>query len=394
MASCTLLTACERTREPTDPEPSASLRRGVFEHRLLLSGTLEATERAEVRVPRAAAWRAPIRWMAEEGRQVEKGQPICEFDNQQLLTRLEETELRLLQVQGEYISRRAEGVGELETKHLEVVRRRAASERAALEASVPEHLLARREAQDRKLRLREAELGLEKAVEDLAAAEAALEADLESSRVKIEKTEREVDRVQRRLETLTLHAPRDGLLLISNHPWEGRKLQVGDTSFAGLTVMTIPVLDRMKVDAQLSDVDDGVLAVGQTARCVVDAYPDRSFMGRVSSVSAIAEEARDNSLRRSFAVTITLEENAPDLLIPGMSVRAEVELERRDDALLAPRQALVTADDGRTLFRQEGGELLPVELGPCNALDCLVLENGQDGSGLFARIGDSDGRSG
>ena len=48
--------------------------------------------------------------------------------------------------------------------------------------------------------------------------------------------------------------------LTGDHPWEGRKLQEGDTVWVGMTVASLPDLDSMIVEASLSDVDDGRIA--------------------------------------------------------------------------------------------------------------------------------------
>ena len=39
---------------------------------------------------------------------------------------------------------------------------------------------------------------------------------------------------------LTITAPRARVLEIREHPWEGRKFQVGDSAWAGLGVMRMP----------------------------------------------------------------------------------------------------------------------------------------------------------
>ena len=55
-----------------------------------------------------------------------------------------------------------------------------------------------------------------------------------------------------------LNAPRDGIIVIGEHPWEGRKFHVGDTVQPGWTIVSLPDLSAgMEVRAELSDVDDG-----------------------------------------------------------------------------------------------------------------------------------------
>ena len=55
---------------------------------------------------------------------------------------------------------------------------------------------------------------------------------------------------------------------------EERKFQIGDTTWPGQTIASIPDLSLMEVLAWLPDVDDGRIAPGMHARCVLDTYPD------------------------------------------------------------------------------------------------------------------------
>jgi hypothetical protein len=41
----------------------------------------------------------------------------------------------------------------------------------------------------------------------------------------------------------------------------------------------------MEVEAKLSDVDDGRIATGLPVTCLLDAYPDRPYTGRVAEIT-------------------------------------------------------------------------------------------------------------
>jgi multidrug efflux pump subunit AcrA (membrane-fusion protein) len=130
----------------------------------------------------------------------------------------------------------------------------------------------------------------------------------------------------------------------------------------------------MRVEAFLSDVDDGRIRVGHRAVCTMDAYPDLEFPGEVTEIAPVAQEASPRSMRRFFRVVVPLERTDPDRMRPGMSVKVEVEAARVPDALLAPREGLDLAAAPPRARLARGGEV-DVELGPCNALECVV-ENG------------------
>lgn len=372
LAAAAVLPACGGAPPLAATDPPPRVRRGAFRWTLPLTGELEAVHEHVVVVPREAAWRHPIRWMAEDGSRVRAGDKVFEFDNGTHLSDLQEADLRRIREEGNLARMRAQARSELAEQAMEVERRRTARDKAALDAALPEALLSKRDHQKYQLALETAALELEKAEGDLEARRVALEADEANARLAVEKAARDVESALDALDELTLLAPTDGFLFIGEHPWHGRKLLVGDTAFAGLAAATIPDLSEMRVRAVLSDVDDGLVQPGMPATCTLDMRPHLSLHGRVSDVTPIAEEAGQRSLRRSFRVTIELQDDLPEGLIPGMSVRATVLVHEQDEVLLAPRAALdLTGPRPRALVAD--GETTPVELGPCNAQECVVL---------------------
>jgi multidrug resistance efflux pump len=180
-----------------------------------------------------------------------------------------------------------------------------------------------------------------------------------------------------------LKAPRDGILVVAEHPWQGRKIQVGDSVWVGLPVVNLPDLGAMEVEAKLSDVDDGRIAAGLAVTCVLDAYPDRAYAGRVAAITPVAQEAAGRSLRRAYNVRVTLDAADAQRMRPGMSVKVEVHPKGRDGVLLAPRAGLDLAGP-RPRARLASGTLVDVDLGGCNLDTCVIVRGIEDGARLKA----------
>src|SRR5262249_8305811 len=161
--------------------------------------------------------------------------------------------------------------------------------------------------EERQLDLRRAEVALEKAKDELAAHQKSAALEVKVKQIALEKALRDIHTAESAIESLVLVAPRDGIFLVGEHPWEGRKFQVGDNLWVGLRVGRLPDLSVMKVKAMLSDVDDGRISVGLPVRCVLDAYPDLTFPGVIKQIGPVAREPAQRSLRRSFVVTVELE---------------------------------------------------------------------------------------
>ena len=212
------------------------------------------------------------------------------------------------------------------------------------------------------------------------------------------------------LRELTLRAERDSLVVVGEHPMEGRKFQAGDNVWVGMTVATLPETSSMMVEAALSDVDDGRVAPGMPATCILDAYPGIRYRGRVVEVAGVARESRRTALLRSIAVSIALDPIPPReaaQLRPGMSVRAEIDAAPVRGALLVPRAALDLEDlsdlsrlshlsqaGALPRVRLAGGGAAPVRLGPCDAFWCVAASGVREGEALRGRPPVAPGASG
>lgn len=363
------------------PEADPVVRRGTFATRFLLTGELEASSAAVLTVPPMPNWQTTIRWLETEGAEVKAGQKVVEFDTaafasdygEKLLAR-DQAESALEQAEATAASQRAD-------KEFAVEQKTIAVKKAKIDASVPQGFLKAKEWQDYQTALDRAKTELAKAEEDRKTQRAAGEESVRQARIALAKADRELAASRQALDGMVLTAPRSGILVIADHPWERRKFQVGDNVWVGLPVARIPDLDTMGVTAKLSDVDDGRITTGEPVVCTLDAYPDRTYAGRIADIMPVAQAEGNRSLRRAYTVRIRLDRSDPARMRPGMSVKVEVDGAPRPDVLLAPRAGLdLAANPPRA--RLASGRTVPVTLGPCNAMSCVVLDGLHEGDRL------------
>jgi HlyD family secretion protein len=134
------------------------------------------------------------------------------------------------------------------------------------------------------------------------------------------------------LERTRIHSPVDGVVV-------SRDVDVGQTVAASLqapTLFTIAAdLTRLRVLANVSEADVGLVHAGQPATFTVDAYPDEVFRGTVLQVR-LQPVVSENVV----AYTAIVETSNADLrLRPGMTATVTIEVARRDDARLIPAAA-------------------------------------------------------
>jgi len=265
-----------------------------------------------------------------------------------------------------------------------VERARITVAKAELDAAVPASIRSRYDHRTLELAETKARADHRKAEADLLAAATAVDSENRIAEEQHRKAERELEMAEEALAALSLTAPRAGIIVVDEHPWEDRKYQVGDTAFPGWTVLGIPNLEQLRVRASLSDVDDGLLEVGMAAECTPDIEPGLHLRGRITEITPIAREQRIFSERRGFDVTVELDDDPGDvLLVPGMSVRVDVADSSEREHLLVPRAAL-DLDGSPPRAQRRSGSWTEVEIGSCSVHDCILIDGLSEGDRLRA----------
>lgn len=208
----------------------------------------------------------------------------------------------------------------------------------ALQAANPLTLQARANAAQAQAGVAAAAVGLAEAqVEGLrmgATAEqiAAAEAQVDMARAALQA-------LQVQAENLRLTAPISGLVL-------ERPVQAGELALPGAPLFALADLDRLSLTVYVPEDQLGRVELGGEVAVTVDAFPGRTFAGRVSYVSGEAEftpknvQTREERVNMVFAVKVDLP-NPGHLLKPGMPADALLA-----DALLADDRAQGGGEDG------------------------------------------------
>lgn len=376
-----LLTGCLSGYSDTPAAGELRVRKGALASDLILSGELEAARGESLNVPPLPSWQTAIKWIAEDGATVKAGEPAVELDNTSLTADLESKRQTLTQALQELQQNEAQWSADLEQQQLEAEKAKSEMEKAKLDVVVPRELLSSKSYEEKQTALRRTTVAWEKAVDLLASRRTAVAAERRNNELRIEKAQRDISTAERAIDELVLRAPRDGIIVIRDIPWEGRKMQTGDTVFVGMALAMLPDLDTLRVKAGLADVDDGKIATGMPVTITLDAFPQMQYTGKITSISAVAQESRRQSLRRQFEVQIALDKLDSVRMRPGLSARVIVRRGSDTQSLLAPRAA-IDFSGGKPHARLAGGETKEVKLGACNAQDCVVVEGLEVGQRL------------
>ena len=93
-------TAAAASGKPATAAPLV-VKRGALEDRFALTGELEAVTSENLVVPRTPSWLLSIRWLADEGSVVKKGDRVVEFDSSSFAGTLEDKRLAVIRTGSE-----------------------------------------------------------------------------------------------------------------------------------------------------------------------------------------------------------------------------------------------------------------------------------------------------
>lgn len=113
-----------------------------------------------------------------------------------------------------------------------------------------------------------------------------------------------------------------------------RNVEPGDVVQPGRILMELARLGETEVLVPVDERNLGVLATGQPAICIPDAYPDQQFDASVDHIAPTVDADR-GTVDVRLSVT-----NPPDYLRQDMTVTATIVTGKRDNALVIPNDAL------------------------------------------------------
>ena len=134
-----------------------------------------------------------------------------------------------------------------------------------------------------------------------------------------------------------VRAPFDGELGV-------RRVEIGQFLSAGTQIVTLTDLSMLYANFTVPEKASAVLASGQTVRLTVDAYPGRTFEGKITTIEPqIATDTRNIRVQATIA-------NPDHLLKPGMFTLTTVVLPNKPAVVTVPETAVDYTLYGDSVF--------------------------------------------
>jgi HlyD family secretion protein len=136
----------------------------------------------------------------------------------------------------------------------------------------------------------------------------------------------------------------------STQRWVRVKIEQGAEVPEGYKIITIPDASEMKVEVKIHETWIDRIEPNQPAEITVEAFPDKTFTGRVLKKAPLAD-AEDwlNPDLKVYTTDIGID-GTHDSLKTGMTGKVTIIIDKLPDVLYVPIQSVVTVEDKKVCY--------------------------------------------
>jgi HlyD family secretion protein len=341
--------------------PTAEVVSGEFVDTLEIRGEIRPLKSVVLASPLQSGELQIVK-LAKNGTIVKAGDVVIEFDGSTLLRTVQEKQSELKQADAEIEQAGAQGRITAEQNATALLKAQYDIDRARLDVSKGD-IVSRIENEQAKLVLADAQQKLLEIQEKIKSDKTAAEADVFGKRRKREKALYDLERAKQGLEKLQVKAPAAGMINVlpnyrSGGPFGGeQEFREGDRAWPGASILEMPDLSSIHLEARLEEADRGRLNPGQDATIRIEAVPGRDFKARIDRISLLARADFSSGWPppRNFDLGLVLLEVDPRIR-PGMTAVARISTERVPGVTLVPAEAIFQRDGSPVVYKLSGSE--------------------------------------
>jgi len=349
-----------RSGDPDVPEGGrAQVKRGPISRLVTSTGTVTTQVGAAVKVGARVSGRVE-KLLVAVGQKVEAGQVVAVIEHKDLQARLDQAQAEMEAAQGKLSRLEATGPKEVAQAAAELNEIKVQLKQAELDLKrraqlVKDELVSREEVDKAQREVSVLSARLAAARARLVKTQVGLKEDLAVTKADLAAAEARLVTAKVNLDYATVRAPISGVVAEVS-------TQEGETVAASLnapTFITIVDLGRLQVDDYVDETDVGQVKTDQKAWFTVDAFPGRRFKGRVQAIYPSAKII-DNVVY--YAVIIEIQDQYQGLLKPEMTANVSIVVDRKQDALWLPAEAVRRKAGKEVVYLVENGGARPQEV--------------------------------
>jgi len=222
---------------------------------------------------------------------------------------------------------------------------------------------------------------LEQAIRGYALKVEQAKSDMRKMRNDVEEQRQKVTDIQNLLANFIIKAPSEGMIIYKRDR-SGAKRKVGSSvSPWDNVVATLPDMSSMISKTYVNEIDVSKVKAGQQVEIIIDAFPEKSYTGKITSVANIGEQL-PNADAKVFEVLIDVNESDP-ILRPSMTSGNKIITKTITDVLYIPLESVQSGADSIPFVYKKNGTRQIVVLGESNENNVIVEQGIEPGTKIY-----------
>jgi RND family efflux transporter MFP subunit len=363
-----------------------TVEKGDFDVTVTTTGELKSENFEQIKGPSElrliGVWNVKITDLVPEGTLVDSGDYVATLDRTEATDKLKNVESDLEKIQSQFTKTKLDTNLDLRASRDELVNLRYNLEekKLVLDQSKYEPPATVRQAE---IDLERARRNYQQALENYQLKKKKAIANMAEVSASLNQQVLRRDNLLSVLEKFVIKAPKPGMVIYDKE-WGGSKRKVGSTiSSWDPTVATLPDLSTMVSKTYVNEIDISKIKSGQTVKIGIDAFPGRSYTGKVKEVANIGEQL-PNTDAKVFEVLIKVDQS-DSILRPAMSTSNLISIGLYKDVLNIPLDALITNDSMSFVYKIDGLKKVKqiVKTGESNENRIIILKGLNQGDKLL-----------
>ncbi len=337
------------------------------------------------------------------GSVVKKDDIIIEFDRAEQQYNLQQAQSELEEAEQEIAKTEADTKVQVSADRLALLHAQHEVRRAEIDVTGNE-FVGRIEAEKNNIKLEESRRALAQLQDDVkthAVSNKASRAVLEEKRSKARIA---ADFARKNIESMTVRAPLDGLVVIKDNQdasggfgFPGMTLpeyRAGDTVQPGRTVAEIVDLSEMEIKTRIAETDRAALEGGAAATVQVEALPTSTLRGASKGIGGLAQNMFwEPQTTRQFEAAFALERPST-VLKPGMTARVVVDGGTLKGVTHLPRQVLFEKEGRPVVYVRDGTQFKAVSVKVMRVTENRIVVQDFDANQDVALVNPDTGTAG
>jgi HlyD family secretion protein len=214
------------------------------------------------------------------------------------------------------------------------------------------------------------------------------EADLKAKKAEYIRQQAKLMKIEDQIKKTTILAPCDGLVVYATSTKSGlasmlkEPLAEGQQVFERQELIYLPTDASTMAEVSIHETSLAKVKIGQPAIVTVETLPGKKFLGTVAMVAPLPDSAGIflNPDLKVFKTQINLD-TADPALRPGTTCRAEIIVEKYDDAIYVPVHAVTRVAGDTIVYLSKGDPVVPrkVEIGLDNNRMIRIISGLKEG---------------